>query len=355
MTEDHNNDVVFCVECKNKENDLSKLITCLYCLSSAHFKCRSITGSAIRKLKENMYFCSSKCSDMYKKINDIQSKQTVMIGNLSSELKKTVTTVVTAQLKEVKIEVGTIVKAVEDSQQYLSSKFDDIMNDFQNLKAENGYLRSEVDALKRELSSLKSFVNKLECNVDKVNKESLSNNAMIFGMPVQTNEKVSDLVTKVADCIGAEIPSDALVSASRVFAPRPAVNEHVPIRIVFKSKAVKESFFSRKREFGKLSSSAIDQSMVLNGKPTNVAIRDELTPLSLDLLHEMRDVQRKLNLKYVWPGRDGFILVKKDEQSKPIVVKNRNDINSFVNQCLSPSSSKQYPSSNCKRSEKPFV
>lgn len=79
-----------------------------------------------------------------------------------------------------------------------------------------------------------------------------------------------------------------------------------------------------------LSSAVIDQSIVLNGKPSNIAIRDELTSYSLELLHEVRSFQKDMNLKYVWAGRDGAVLVKKDETSKPIIIKNRNDINKLV-------------------------
>lgn len=339
MTENDMNDVLTCSECMKEENDLNKLITCLYCFSSVHFKCRNISGSAIRKLKQSMYFCSAKCSDMYKKIISMQNNQTLMIDSLGSELKKSIYTIVSNQMNEVKNEVSSITKAIEDSQQFLSSKFDDIVYDFQILKAENGHLRSEVDALKKELSALKSFSHNLEYCVDNSNKQSLLNNAMIHGVPIQSNEEVTNIVAKVADCIGAELPTEALISVSRVSPASSIVGRYAPIRVVFRSKAVKESFLTKKQKYGKLSSSAIDQSMVVNGKPTNIVIRDELTPFSLELLHEMRSVQKNLNLKYVWAGRDGVILVKKEETSKLIIVKNRNDIKKLV-QSLSQSPAK---------------
>lgn len=348
MTENKSMDVAYCMECKQKENDLDKLITCFYCFSNAHFKCRNIIGSAINKLKRNMYFCTAECSNIYKRIIDMQTERTLVIDNLSSELKKSVCTAVSVQMNEVKAEVATIAKAIEDSQQFLSSKFEDIVRDFQNLKVENCQLRSEVDVMKRELSSLKCLVNQLECNADKVNKESLSNNAIIHGIPVQSNENVSEIVTKVSDCIGAVLPPDSLVSASRVFVASSSTKCHVPIRIVFKSKAGKESFLASKRRFGRLPSSEIVKSMLFNGKSTYVTIRDELTPLSLELLNEVRNMQAKMNLKYVWAGREGAVLVKKDESSRPTVIKNRNDLKSFVNGCPSSLSPQRNVSSKLK-------
>lgn len=320
----------YCVECRKKENDPSKLVSCMYCFSSAHFKCRNIIGSAIRKVKENMYFCTPKCSDIYKRIIEMQNLRSTMIAELSTEIKTTVANVVSAQLQDVKSEVNTIVKAIEESQQFLSSKFDGIVTDIEDLKSDNDRLNKEVDQLKRSQTSLTAFVNKLEVKADKATRDSISNNAVILGVPVYANEDIPDLVTKIAQCIGVDFPSDSMVTAFRVSSSSASLNKLVPIRVVFKDKTVKESFFSKKKEYGQLSSSSIDQSLLLNGKPTNVAIRDELTPLSLELLQEMRELQKKLNLKYVWAGRDGIILVKQDEQSKPEIIRNRNDLNYFV-------------------------
>lgn len=337
MSEDQS-DAVYCVECKKRENDPSKLITCLYCFSSAHFKCRNIIGNAIRKVKENMYFCSSKCSEIYKKIVEMQNSRSAMITELSMEIKKTVSNVVSAELQDMRAEVNTVVKAIEDSQQFLSSKFDSIVTDVQDLKSDNVRLNSEVDELKKSQSSLTAFVNKLEVKADKANRDSICNNAVILGVPVHADENIPELVSKVAECIGVDLPSDALLSAARVSSSSASENKLVPIRIVFKDKSVKEMFFSKKKEFGQLASSSVNRSLVLNGKPTNVAIRDELTPFSLELLQEMREVQKKLNLKFVWAGRDGVILVKKNEHSKPEIIRNRNDLSSFILRSSSHSS-----------------
>lgn len=342
MTEDQ--DDMYCVECKKKENDSNKLVICQYCFSCAHYKCRNIIGVAVRRIKENPYFCSLKCSEIYTKIIEMQNARSSMINELNLELKKTVTNIVSAQLQGVKSEVNTIVRAIEESQEFLSSKFDGVVTDVQNLKDDNIRLKSEVDGLKKSQSEMASLVHKLESNCDKTNKESLSNNAVILGIPVHANECVPDLVTKVAECIGADFPPHSILSAARVSSSKDAINKLVPIRIIFKENSVKESFFSKKREFGKLLSSSIDQSMLINGRPTNIAVRDELTPLSLGILNELRNSQKKLNLKFVWAGRDGIILVKKDEHSKPIIIRDRNDLGNFMNESLSCSSSHTTPS-----------
>lgn len=338
MSEEQTEDV-YCVECKKQENDPNKLVTCMYCFASAHFKCRNIIGNAIRRVRENMYFCSSNCSDIYKRIVEMQNSRSTMIAELSTEIKTTVTNVVSAQLKDVKKEVNTVVRAIEESQQFLSSKFDDVLTDVQTLKSDHDRLNTEVDKLKKSQSSLKAFVNKLEMQADKANRDSIGNNAVILGIPAQDNEHIPGLVSKMAECVGVDLPSAALLSASRVSSSSASLNKLIPIRVVFKDKSVKELFFAKKRAHGQLLSSSIDQSLLWNGKPTYVAIRDELTPFSLELLQEVREWQKKLNLKYVWAGRDGVILIKRKEDSKPELIRNRNDLSSFLDSTTAHSSS----------------
>lgn len=73
-------------------------------------------------------------------------------------------------------------------------------------------------------------------------------------------------------------------------------------------------------------------------------MRDELTPLSLELLREMREHQDRLNVKYVWSSRDGNVLVKKNEHSKPELIKTRDDMVDLINRYTNKSPVRTTPS-----------
>lgn len=105
----------------------------------------------------------------------------------------------------------------------------------------------------------------------------------------------------------------------------------MPIQIEFKDLNVKELLMSRKKTLGKIMSSSIGEAFLVNGQPTNVTLRDELTPLSMELLRKMREHQEMLKIKFVWPGRGGGILVKKHENSKPELIKTREDLVELIN------------------------
>lgn len=76
--------------------------------------------------------------------------------------------------------------------------------------------------------------------------------------------------------------------------------------------------------------SAIQNQKLPMGTQGRVVIRDELTPLSRRLLQELKGLQAALDLRYVWPGRNGAIMVRKTEKSKAIPILSRHDIQKLL-------------------------
>lgn len=297
---------IYCAECKKKEVDPNKVVTCLYCFSSVHFKCRNIIGNAVRRVKESPFFCSSDCAATYQRIIEMKQNDQLMVSALASELKKTIAT----EMESVRYEVKLVTSAIEASQEFLSAKFDDIVSDFSNLKAENEILKQEIEILKKSNDNLTGAVHKLEINVDKTNKLTTSKNLMIFGVPIIPNENVSELVAKIFTSLGLSAETDAITSSSRIFTNIKSHNSLIPIRVIFKSVEAKEEIFNKKKLTGQLLSTTIDPLLLLHGKATTISIRDELTPLSLEIMKDLRESQTKLKIKYICSGRGGVVLVK---------------------------------------------
>lgn len=328
-------DDITCLDCHKKESDSSLLATCQYCFNCAHFKCRGLRGNA-RSRAQIKFFCSDKCSALYERVMNIQRDHTALVkdisAQLSGQLNKIVENVVSDQLRQVRKdmrqELKTVTSAVEHSQDFLSSKFDTIASDFKDLKSENEQLKREMGSLKRSHCSLSEVVHALESNVDNTNKSAVSNNAIVFGMPSSPNENVNDLINQTFVCIGAVLPPDAIMSVSRLYAKNFNNNKNpnltIPIRVTFKDSVYKDMVILKKQEYGPLQPSAIYDTFQ---NYSNITIRDELTPLMMGLLKEMRELQPILNIKYVWTGRGGVILVKKNDGATVEKITNRNDLN----------------------------
>lgn len=191
---------------------------------------------------------------------------------------------------------------------------------------------------------MSKIVHQLEHTVDKGNREANCNNAIVFGVPFCPEENVSEIVRSIIVGYGLTITNDAVTSAVRLGGKNKPNNALIPIRVTFRDSNTKDTVFAKKKEFGKLLSSSIDAKYVVNGKPTIITMRDELTPLSLELLNEMRKHQERLNIKFVWSSRGGNVLVKKTEHSKPELIKNRDDLYELINRYSNKTPVKETPS-----------
>lgn len=342
------NDENVCNVCQRKELDTNKLLTCLYCFSCAHFKCKKIIGNACRRVRDNPYFCTPDCVSIYQRIIEMSNSKQALNTTLMNELKLTIENAVSTEMLKVKSEVEQITTAIETSQEFLSAKFDAISIDFNKLKQENEELKLEISILERSQSALTEMVYKLEQSADKTSRAINENNAIFMGVPTTQNENTTQLIVKTIQCLGVKLQSASILSATRLNA-RKNNNAIIPIKVVFQHLADKEALFEKKKRRGKLLSTEIDSSLLWNGRPTTVSIRDELSPLSSELFRELRDSQELLNIKYIWPGRHGVILIRKNDGDRPEIVKNREDLSKMMTKYLNATNT---PSPKRKRLDK---
>lgn len=216
------------------------------------------------------------------------------------------------------------------SQQFLSGKFDDMINAMMILKDEVKQLRTENDRLKMSIKSLSQNnqsitdgVYRAEVDFDSHLRAQLATNSIVLGIPRSPQEDTSVIVHKLCDSLDCPEVKNEIVASKRIVGRQ---SENSPIKVSFRSIWAKERFMQRKKGFGTMDTSMIKGFSGPKGKPANVMIRDELSPLSMRLLHELRSLQDKLELRFVWPGRNGAIMIRKNEHSKAIPIQSRQDI-----------------------------
>lgn len=288
---------------------------------------KNIVGNAVSRMRGKEYFCSTDCSSIYLRIVSMRNNNNSLMDSIAGEMKAIISASIAKEIQFVSSEVKQVIATIEKSQEFLSAKFDEIVNDVRELKMENEKLKAEIEYLKKSQSQLQNTTHNLEANVDRSDKAALNNNAVVWGIPTATGENVGQLINRLLCCLGLGDKSGLVLSAERMFTNNNPNKAPVPIRVVFRDQELKEEVFNKKKQFGKLLSTAIDEKFIINGKAMNVTLRDELTPLSLELLKDLRESQGLLNIRYVWAGRGGTILAKRDDSSKPEMVKTRVDLN----------------------------
>lgn len=317
-----------CVICGGTERSQNKFLICFNCSCATHSKCRKTTVGSTQS-KHSKHFCSVRCVNEYNHSGKTRNINMPMISFVNTELK----TAIMNETHNMKESVRSVTSAIERSQEFLASKFDSILDEFKKLKEENSLLKLELQNLKSTHSFLVNVVRKLEVNSDKIDKSGVANNAIFHGIPQSKNENVHAIISNVVNnVLDVNLPSDAIVSASRMYTSGVESNSMRPVRVVFKDTASKDQVLLKKKQIGKVSSTMIDSRISQTGRSINVVIRDELTPLSSVLFKEICKNRSKLHIKYVWTGKGGVVLVRRDDKSKPLSIKSRDDLDRLFRQ-----------------------
>lgn len=313
-------DVPVCVICRLEEKDLQKILKCEFCRKSAHIKCKKISSSAIRKLRDQVYYCSIACkksSQQPKQIAPMDSQVLEEVRMVLSEVRET-----RAELQAMKTTIGE----VEKFQNFLSEKLDSVLKEMKTMKNDQAELKSRVDVLNVQQQTTADTVEQLELDVDRLKRNALSKNAVVIGVPMVKNESTTRVVYNICSALGYNLPNGAVLEAYRMGTKdtQQSSAKSPPIKVVFADEKFKEEMLSKKKNHGPLLLSAVDAAFGSgNGK---ILLRDELTPYGVNLLKEIRQVQELADLKYVWPGRNGAILVKKTENSRIEIIRRRSEV-----------------------------
>ena len=195
------------------------------------------------------------------------------------------------------------------------------------LRTENDRLKMSIKSLSQTSQSITDAVCRAEQDLDSQCRAQLATNVIVLGIPRSPQEDTASVVHVLCDSLGCPKVKDEIVSCKRIIGHQ---TENSPIKVSFRSTRAKELLMHRKKDFGAMDTSMINGFSGSIGKPRKVVIRDELSPLSMRLLQELRSLQDKLGLRFVWPGRNGAIMIRKNENSKAIPIHSRKDIQKLV-------------------------
>lgn len=319
---------IVCFVCGESEENPEKTIECVQCAKSVHFRCKNLRGNAILKAKKRPFYCSVECADMFARSAREQNGYDQIIDEIkllaqSVRESKQESTHLRLAFEQSAYKIDTLVKttkAIEESQDFLSKQFDVLQKDFDGFKKqlsglemENERMRAELGSWRTEQATVTSRLDQLEMEVDKVNRGMISRNAVILGVPIVDHENPKALVIKLGSLVGYALNESNVVNARRLL-DKNRLNRSAPILVSFCSATTKEKLFEMKRAYGPLELSKLSDSF--RGSTHRVVIRDELTSFGRTLYQQAKELQSSMGFKYVWPGRNGKILIKRQDGGK---------------------------------------
>lgn len=303
---------IICASCEKKNCDPKKGIGCCHCHKWEHFKCKNVLEKAIPKLRSKPYFCSDGCLAAHESVPRSSAVDAELLNRMNELM---------SEVKGIK----NTVTEIEKSQTFISGEFDKLMKEMVVLKKDHNNLTKNVGDLYGKHQTVNTKVSQLELEVDRLARAGLTNNMVILGLPSTKDEDVGDLVRKVATSVGYNLPEGAIKEAKRLF-PKDKNNTRatIPIKVTFSDERIKEGLFAGKKARGQLLPSSVDPKF--GSSNSRIMLRDEMTSFGMNLLKETREAEYLTDYKFIWPGRNGVVLVKKSENSPVHVIRSIADL-----------------------------
>lgn len=190
-------------------------------------------------------------------------------------------------------------------------------NKLQTQKIEE--LVSEIATCKKENIALKSENEVLAAKINDLEQYSKNFNLEIQGVPETSGENVYQIVTKIANFLGADINTDEIERCHRLGKSK-IPNKHSGIIAKFYSRNVKEVILKGKKGKGDIQAEEIG----FIGATSKIYVNEHLTKTNKHLFWLAR-AAKQIGYKFVWTRR-GKIFIRKDEHSPVIHIAKPADI-----------------------------
>lgn len=225
-----------------------------------------------------------------------------------------------SEISTLKKELGELKQSVD----HASGKYDEISKRMKDLQADNIKYAQDNKTLKKTIEVLDNKVRQLESHSNDVRQYTRRDCVEIHGIPHIQDEDTNDLVKQVGDLMEVYLDDKAISISHRLPTSKKnkAGKPSTPAIIVkFVRRDVKDRFYKSR---SKLKSCTTDQ--ILGCEVSNrIYINESLTEENRKIFNESLQFRKEKKFAFIWTS-NGITYLRKDKDSKAIVVKAKEDI-----------------------------
>lgn len=225
------------------------------------------------------------------------------------------------------------VEAVEQSIDFMNTKFQSILTEFAALKKENQSLKLENNVLKSQIQVITSKVKEQELLIDDLEQYIRRDCVEIKGIPSFRNEDTSEIVQEVAELLDVDLDKDDISISHRLpsyDSQQSSSNNGLPppptIIVKFVRREAKESFY--KARFKLKNKSTQDLNKYSSETKNPIYLSESLTQMRRKLFKSCLKIKKELKLNSVYT-LNGRIYMRKDKDSRSEVILNEVDLAKF--------------------------
>ncbi|XP_013181496.1 PREDICTED: uncharacterized protein LOC106127791 [Papilio xuthus] len=234
---------------------------------------------------------------------------------VNEAVNKTVESYFAKQFESLKEELSTL-KDLKSSIEFLSADYDRVKTDLQ-------ICNEKLMSLTKENTKLTESVKDLNSRLSMLEQYSRERNIEINGIPEGKEENLFTVVKQLCTTVSVPIMDNDIVTCVRIRKMNPQSKIPRPVVVKLQSTKLRDeiiaglSKFNRRDRENKLNTSHLGYGC--SKQP--IYVSEHLTPYLKSLHAQTRLLAREKKYKYVWI-RNGRILVRKDDNSPAIPIKN---------------------------------
>lgn len=183
---------------------------------------------------------------------------------------------------------------------------------------------AEVKSLKAVLAHFSSQLLSMERDIDHIQQQQLSNNMLISNVIKTPSEDLFAIVCKICGILDIDLFARDIFCVTRLTTRK--VNQIEPILVLFSNRIIKQKIMvaaKHTRLTCRNLGFSIDQRIYFG---------HHLTPKNQSLLQMARAYKMQHNYKYAWFSQNGFVYIKRNENSTAIQILSREYLPSALEQ-----------------------
>ena len=191
-----------------------------------------------------------------------------------------------------------------------------ILKKLEEIEKENKQMKLELKEIREENSNLRKEVDTLKGQKEYMKQDSLKNNIVISGLPLDDNSSENDLNAFVVKIIKN---MDITLTEQDMKCFKVGKGDKKLAKVIFSKPEIKEQIMVKKK--------TIDLNTNKIGLSTDntIYINHDMTPKNQLLLKKARELKQKNQVKFSW-YKDGTVYVRKTTTSPTIRIKSEEDL-----------------------------
>lgn len=213
-------------------------------------------------------------------------------------------------------DILVILKEIFTSQQFIASKYDELLTRNLELETACNKLATENLLLKSELTIVREEMQRIDNN-------SNGRKIEIHGIPLHQNENLEEIVIKIAENFDQQLKIEDIDEAYRIKQNKDN-RKNNPIMISFVRKSTKEKFMSmrKKRSF-------FTDEIGFKDIRTQIYINEYLTKQRKELLWKTKQTKTEKKYKFLWT-KNGNIFIRRTENSEIVRITSEEDLEKII-------------------------